>query len=55
MHRLACLPAVLACCLTLTPAAGRKPEPAWHSDLEQAKRAARASGRPIFVVFRCEH
>ena len=55
MHRLVCWPAVLACCLGLAPAAERAPGPRWHSDLETAKREARASGLPIFVVFRCEH
>jgi hypothetical protein len=29
--------------------------PRWLSDYEQARKAARESGRPIFVVFRCEH
>lgn len=26
----------------------------WHRDLDQAARVARASGRPLFIVFRCE-
>ena len=29
--------------------------PHWLTDFEQARRAARESGKPIFVVFRCEH
>jgi hypothetical protein len=27
----------------------------WLGDWEQGRKEARASGRPIFVVFRCEH
>lgn len=27
----------------------------WLDDWEQGRREARASGKPIFVVFRCEH
>lgn len=30
-------------------------EPRWLSDWEQGRKAARASGKPVFVVFRCEH
>ena len=29
-------------------------EPAWEPDLARAKAAARATGKPIFLVFRCE-
>jgi hypothetical protein len=29
--------------------------PRWLSDYEQARKEARSSGKPIFVVFRCEH
>jgi hypothetical protein len=28
--------------------------PAWITDFAQARAAARASGKPIFLVFRCE-
>jgi hypothetical protein len=39
---------------------GRQPTvepvaPRWLSDWEEARKAARASGKPLFVVFRCEH
>ena len=34
------------------PERGRSP---WLTDYEQARAAARKGGRPIFVVFRCEH
>jgi hypothetical protein len=40
-----------------TQAQGTKPvakDFGWHSDLETAKAAARRSGKPLFVVFRCE-
>jgi hypothetical protein len=30
-------------------------EPRWLSDWEEGRKAARASGKPLFVVFRCEH
>ena len=29
--------------------------PRWLTDYEQARKEARAAGKPIFVVFRCEH
>jgi hypothetical protein len=35
------------------PADGAGPN--WLTDLGEARRAARAAGKPIFVVFRCEH
>jgi hypothetical protein len=27
----------------------------WLADLSEAKQLARKTGKPIFVVFRCEH
>jgi hypothetical protein len=30
-------------------------EPHWLTNYEEARRLARATGKPIFVVFRCEH
>ncbi len=30
-------------------------QPRWLSDWEEARKAAQASGKPLFVVFRCEH
>jgi hypothetical protein len=27
----------------------------WLTDLEKAEKESRKTGRPIFVVFRCEH
>jgi hypothetical protein len=40
-------------------ASGQKnrPDPAkfgWHTDYEAAKAEARRTGKPIFLVFRCE-
>ena len=33
-----------------------KPDaPRWLSDWEEGLKAARAGGKPLFVVFRCEH
>jgi hypothetical protein len=29
--------------------------PRWLSDFDEGRKAARASGKPLFVVFRCEH
>jgi hypothetical protein len=30
-------------------------EPRWLDDLDRAQSLARKTGRPLFVVFRCEH
>ncbi len=27
----------------------------WRSDWEEARKEARSSGKPLFVVFRCPH
>jgi hypothetical protein len=37
---------------TVGPAADD--DPTWQPDLAAAKAAARAAGKPIFLVFRCE-
>lgn len=29
--------------------------PKWQTDYELARKIARASGKPLFVVFRCQH
>jgi hypothetical protein len=34
---------------------GKSAAPHWLNDWEEARKAARASGKPLFVVFRCEH
>jgi hypothetical protein len=34
---------------------GHSAAPRWFSDWEEGRKAAEASGRPLFVVFRCEH
>jgi hypothetical protein len=52
---------LVASALMLVPAAAaaqpRKLDPAkfgWHTDYEAAKAEARKTGKPIFLVFRCE-
>jgi hypothetical protein len=30
-------------------------EPRWLGDWEEGRKAARDSGKPLFVVFRCQH
>jgi len=46
------LPSLLAV-LTIAPSiAAAAEDPVWHSDVEQAKKLAATSGRPLFVVFR---
>ncbi len=46
----------LICGLVLVSAGGAaEPAPPWLHDLAEARAAARAGGKPIFVVFRCEH
>jgi hypothetical protein len=30
-------------------------EPHWLGDWEEGRKAARDSGKPLFVVFRCQH
>jgi hypothetical protein len=51
---------VVLCCAASGRAraaeAAKKPDtPQWLSDFEEGCKAARASGKPLFVVFRCEH
>jgi hypothetical protein len=47
------------CGLLLAAAVDGEPEravkSAWLSDLAAAERLARDSGKPILVIFRCEH
>lgn len=35
--------------------AEKSAEPHWLSDWEEGRKVARASGKPLFVVFRCQH
>ncbi len=51
MTRLICLGLLVSSSV----ACASEPAPLWLSDLGKAQAAARASGRPIFIVFRCEH
>jgi len=44
---------VLLLATTLLPFAAE--EPHWLTNYQEALRTARTTGKPIFVVFRCEH
>ena len=49
---------LVACILGLVTARADDPGKGgdvWLSDYEQARKVARETDRPIFVVFRCEH
>jgi hypothetical protein len=48
---------LLGVCLTLL-ADGKPdepPAPHWFTDFAAAQRDAKKTGKPLFVVFRCEH
>jgi hypothetical protein len=36
-------------------AEGRPEAPRWLSDLDAARKLSARTGKPLFVVFRCEH
>jgi len=39
-----------------TPALGAGQNQAhWLTDYDQARKIARATGKPLFIVFRCQH
>lgn len=46
---------VLVAAVGLAEGAEREQALVWHSDYAAARELARQSGRPLFVVFRCEH
>jgi hypothetical protein len=48
------LGSLLLAAATMTPRSGTDAEPDWLPDLARARAAARAAGKPIFLVFRCE-
>jgi hypothetical protein len=52
-------PVLFALVLLVGPPAGlpakEKPESRWLTDYDKARATARESGKPIFLVFRCEH
>jgi hypothetical protein len=48
-------PLLVISALFASPLAADEARPRWLTDYEQARQAARDSGKPIFVVFRCEH
>jgi hypothetical protein len=43
----------LALLLTGAPVSAQEKILRWHDDLGRGAEAARASGKPLFVVFRC--
>ncbi len=45
---------VVTCMLLSSPVRAEQKEP-WLSDYILARKLARESGRPLFVVFRCQH
>ncbi len=61
MNRRWWLPAcvLLLCCVgnpgRAAEDAGKSAEPRWLNDWEEGRKVARASGKPLFVVFRCQH
>jgi hypothetical protein len=58
MSRRYCLSFILfvSCTLNLgRMAASEDAAPRWLSDWEEGRKAARESGKPLFVVFRCQH
>lgn len=48
---------VLLCVLydSVVSSSAAAAEPRWLSDWEEGRKAAQASGKPLFVVFRCQH
>jgi hypothetical protein len=46
------------CCVLLVGRVGGgadAPAQPWLTDLEKAEQESRKTGKPLFVVFRCEH
>jgi hypothetical protein len=48
---------LLGVCLTLLAGgkADEPPAPHWFADFAEAQQQAKKTGKPLFVVFRCEH
>ena len=48
---------LLGVCLTLLAGdkADEPPAPHWFADFAEAQKEAKKTGKPLFVVFRCEH
>ena len=44
----------LSACAAVPAAAGDERDSAWITDYARARDAARAGGKPIFLVLRCE-
>ena len=51
----ACAGLVILIGLTLAGQASRAQEsvPGWHSNLEDARKVAESTGKPLFITFRC--
>lgn len=51
----ACAGVVILVSLMLTSQAGMAQEsvPGWHSNLEDARKLAESTGKPLFITFRC--
>ena len=51
----ACTGFVILIGLTLASDAGLAQEsvPGWHSNLEDARKLAESTGKPLFITFRC--
>lgn len=54
MRRAASLSLVCLAALALVTSRAQEPGIAWHRDLAAAREEARAQGKPLFLVFRCE-
>jgi hypothetical protein len=57
MHRVLAGLALLPLVAGEASAQKNRPEPAkfgWHTDYDAARAEAKRTGRPIFLVFRCE-
>ncbi|HEY7153902.1 MAG TPA: hypothetical protein VH575_08065 [Gemmataceae bacterium] len=61
MNRRSCVLAglLVLCCVASERAeaeTAKKPDtPRWLNDFDEGRKVARASDKPLFVVFRCEH
>lgn len=45
---------LLAATLLASPLLAAAPRDGWYRSLGEARKVARDSGRPLFIVFRCE-
>ena len=45
---------LIAVALTAAPAQAQARYLGWHTELDEAAQVAKETGKPLFVVFRCE-